>query len=195
MCLYILTIIVLFSVFSSDLQDNPTGQYLTFYKQTRPKTVANNKRYSHDNKRQTNRRQTTVFKTNTNGLPWFDEDVLGNRDMGQPLPLLQSSIINRRPALPRNELTRWKSLAGISRGFLGVYIKEFGFVPRAVYVENQSPRLRAPQPRVARDLTTIRPAPPYEDQTRLIFVLQKGDNSGKEAPQPRVDTIRGTFKC
>ena len=113
----------------------------------------------------------------------------------QPPPLLQSSKY-RRPAPPRNKPTRWKFLAGIRRGTLGVHVKEFGFVPRAVCVETQSSRKRAPQPRVARDSTTIRPAPPYKDQTRLINdVRQKGDNSGKEAPQPTVDTIRGTFKC
>ena len=69
-------------------------------------------------------------------------------------------------------------------------------MPRTVYVENQSPSVRAPQPRVAKDPTTIRPAPPYEDQTRLETACAKmATIQGMKAQQPRVDRVRGTFKC
>ena len=123
-------------------------------------------------------------------------DASRNRSMCKPQPRVQSSKY-RRPATPKNVPTRWKFLEGISRDILGVHVKEIGFVPLAVCVKNQSPRMRAPQPRVARDLRNIRPAPPCKVQTHVIKgVRQNGKKSGKEVPQTRVDTIRrGTFKC
>ena len=170
--LYLLAVVVLSGGFSIVLQVSPTGQYLPFYKQTRTQPSKTVIRYSYDRRKCRGTIETqTVFETSTNGLPWFFGDVLMKTRHGQPPPLPQSSIINRRPApqkrahemeIPREyqQTDPWRP-------------REFGFVPRTVYVENQSPSVRAPQPRVARDSTTIRPAPPYEDQTRLETACAK----------------------
>ena len=152
--------------------------------------MENNKRYNHEMCPERGKRRSAAL-----GRPWFDGDVMGNQGMGQP-PLLVQSSKYRRPAPPRNEPTRREFLAGISRGILGVHVKEFGFVPRAVCVKNQSSRIRAPQPGVARDPRTIRPAPPYECQRfETPFRGSRNLKVRKEAPQPRVDMIRGSFKC
>ena len=157
--LLLLAVVVLSGGFSIVLQSYPSGQYLPFYKRIRLQQTKTVIRYSHDRSKCSieSIETQTVFGT-TNGLPWYFGDVLMKTRHGQPPPLPQTSIIYRRPA-PRahemeipHEYTQtdpWRP-------------REFGFVPRTVYVENQSPSVRAPQPRVARDPTTIRPAPPYK---------------------------------
>ena len=52
--------------------------------------------------------------------------------------------------------------------FLGVHVRKTGLVPRAVCAESKSPRIRAPQPRVARDPRIIRPAPPSKN-AKIFF--------------------------
>ena len=168
--LLLLAVVVLSGGISIVLQVNLTGQSLPFYKRTRQRTWKTVTRDSHDRRKCSIGiiETQTVFGT-TNGLPWYFGDVLMKTRHGQPPPLPQTSIIYRRPA-PRahemeipHEYTQtdpWRP-------------REFGFVPRTVYVENQSPSVRAPQPRVAKDPTTIRPAPPYEHQTRLQTACAK----------------------
>ena len=87
-------------------------------------------------------------------------------------------------------------------------------MPRVVCAENKSSRIRAPQPRVARDPRNIRPVSPYKSRrqvknktprhcledvgtskARLEQIYDTSFRPGKEAPQTMVDAIkRGTSK-
>ena len=90
-----------------------------------------------------------------------------------------------------------------------------GVVSHVVCAASKSPRIRAPQPKVARDPRNICIVPPYERQrhvqnkttrhcledagtlkTRPEQIFDTPFRPGKEAPQTRVDIIRrGTSKC
>ena len=102
-----------------------------------------------------------------------------------------------------------------SRDNLHKHVRKKGVVLRVVCAKSKSPRMRAPQPRVARDPRNIHPpVPPYKIQRQVQNkilrhrledagtlkacperIYDASFRPGKEAPHTRVDAIkRGTSK-
>ena len=165
-------IVGLLAMFSIALIVSPTSSPTAFY-QVKKMNVCTHVKCVNDAERPYSKLTRTVDHGRT-------EDASRNRGMRLPLPLVQPSIINCRPAQSREV-----------QDILGIHvIKTVG--ARVVCAESKRPGIRAPQPRVAKDPRNKHPVPPY---TGRRYVRIKFARPREESLQTRVHAIRrGTSK-